>query len=491
MCYTYDYFISYRRKCGGKLSALWIKGILCKYGKRVFLDLDDMVMGNFHRQINHSISKSETVILILNEDSWRSNEIDTYYYEIIQAVQENKNILPVEFADNILSNVPECLQKELGDYVLSDEHKIKFEHQTFEQDLCRVLGILYKPDSRIEKLPTFSMPFQIEDLIKRDEKVDALCEEIIKHRIFNLVGIGGIGKTTLSYLLTERYKTQFSNIAYVVVNGNIKEDCVSQINDNTLKFNFAQNETTEDKYKKIISFMGDNYKTGNNLLILDVNETAERSANEKFVEEIKKFPDNWRILILSRENFGSFPSKNINDEDDNEFLKKLFLSKVGARYNNFDFDRLFKLIWYNSLLAEQLGFYLKYLPVQTFDEIKNILCKDILDEDIEGVNALGRQKKLKEFLKNLIKIQDFNEEQQKLLRHFVLWESKFIGYNIICDLLKDVCENINKTLVSLAKRSILSFDETKSAYKLHGLLADSLREQIRYKTKLRYIFRQY
>ena len=26
---------------------------------------------------------------------------------------------------------------------------------------------------------------------------------------------------------------------------------LSQINDNTLKFNFAQNETTEDKYKKI------------------------------------------------------------------------------------------------------------------------------------------------------------------------------------------------------------------------------------------------
>ena len=484
--YTYDYFISYRRACGGALEARHVKSILCKYGKTAFLDVDDIKAGyEYEPQIYSAIENSKDFILILNEESWREKEtIDIYYNEIIKITKQDGKIVPIEFAKDVLKSIPDgegcVLYKQLNRNIKKFE-KVSYshdEHFLFEKLFCDKLGLPYSPDSQIEKLPHFSMPFQIEDLIKRDEKVDALCEEIIKHRIFNRVGIGGIGKTTLSYLLAERYKTQFSNIAYVVVNGNIKEDFVSQINDNTLKFNFAQNETTEDKYKKIISFMGDNYKTGNNLLILDVNETAEKSANEKFVEEIKKFPDNWRILILSRENFGSFPSKNINDEDDNEFLKKLFLSKAGARYNNFDFDRLFKLIWYNSLLAEQLGFYLKYLPVQTFDEIKNILCKDILDEDIEGVNALGRQKKLKEFLKNLIKIQDFNEEQQKLLRHFVLWESKFIGYNIICDLLKGVCDNINKTLVSLAKRSILSFDETKSAYKLHGLLADSLREQI-------------
>ena len=76
------------------------------------------------------------------------------------------------------------------------------------------------------------MPFDIEedDLIKRDEMVKALSDEVISHRVFNLVGIGGSGKTTLTYLLTDKYKHFFSNIAYVVINGNIKEDFVAQIN---------------------------------------------------------------------------------------------------------------------------------------------------------------------------------------------------------------------------------------------------------------------
>ena len=72
--FTYDYFISYRRACGGKLYALMIRNILCKCGKKVFLDLNDMVLGNYHHQLETVISKSETVILILNKDSWRSKE---------------------------------------------------------------------------------------------------------------------------------------------------------------------------------------------------------------------------------------------------------------------------------------------------------------------------------------------------------------------------------------------------------------------------------
>lgn len=481
--YTYDYFISYRRACGGALAARHVKSILCKYGKKVFLDVDDLKKGEYEPQIFNAIENSKDFILILNEDSWREKEkIDVYYEEIIRITKQSGDIIPIEFAKDVLNKIPEVLQKELNRNIKKFE-KVSYSHEEyfqFEKKLCDKLSIDLIPDSEIEKLPHFSMPFVVEDIVDRDEKVDELCGEIVKHNIFNLVGIGGIGKTTLSYLLSKKYSPLFNNIAYVVVNGKIKEDFVAQIN-KTLKFDFAPDVTIDEKYNEIISFMEKNYKTGNNLLILDVNETADEKANKGFAEGLSKFPSNWRVFILSRVNFGgaSFPFKNINDEEDKEFLKKLFINKAGAKYQDFKyFDELFKLIWYNSLLAEQLGIYLKYLPVQTFEEIKDILYKDLRDEDIEGINAQDRKKTLTEFLKNLIKYQEFNEEQQKLLRHFVLWDSEFIEYVLIKDLLKDVCDNLNKTLVSLAKRSILSFDENKSAYKLHGLLADSIREQI-------------
>lgn len=485
--YTYDYFISYRRACGGALAARHVKSILQKYGKTAFLDVDDLKKGEYEPQIFNAIENSKDFILILNENSWRETEkIDVYYDEIIRITKQSGDIIPIEFAKDVLNNIPDgegcVLHGQLNRNIKKFE-KIIYNHEEyfqFEKKLCDKLSIDFIPDSNIEKLPLFSMPFVVEDIVDRDEKVDELCGEIVKHNIFNLVGIGGIGKTTLSYLLSKKYSPLFNNIAYVVVNGNIKEDFVAQIN-STLKFDFAQSVPTDEKYNEIISFMEKNYKTGNNLLILDVNETADEKANKDFAEGLSKFPSNWRVFILSRENFGaaSFPFKNINDEEDKEFLKKLFINKAGAKYQDFKyFDELFKLIWYNSLLAEQLGIYLKYLPVQTFEEIKDILYKDLRDEDIEGINAQDRKKTLTEFLKNLIKYQEFNEEQQKLLRHFVLWDSEFIEYVLIKDLLKDVCDNLNKTLVSLAKRSILSFDETKSAYKFHGLLADSIREQI-------------
>ena len=490
--YTFDYFISYRRACGGKLSALLIKGILCKYGKMVFLDLDDMVMGNFHKQINQAISKSETVILILNEDSWRSQEIDTYYNEIIQAVEEKKNILPVEFADNILSNVPDCLKNALGGYSLPDDHKIKFEHQTFEQDLCRVLKLPYSPDNEIENLPHFSMPFEIEEgeLVKRDKKVREICDEIVNHRIYNLVGIGGCGKTTLTYLLADQYKNLFDNIAYVVVNGNIKEDFVAQICATLDKeLNLAQNLSTDEKYKEIISFM-DQYQTGNNLLILDVNETADKKAIEDYAKKLKNnnlptnkiYPNGWNILILSREKFGDFHNENISDEKDNDFLKELFLKKADKNEDDFDdYDGLFELIKYSPLLAEQLGIYFECQPIPSLEEIKGILYGDLRDEEIQGTNAHNREERtLIRFLKNLIDYQEFTDDEKTVLRHFVLWKSEYISLDIISDLLKGTCRNLNKALGSLAKRSIFDYDQKgKTAYyKLHGLLADSLREQI-------------
>ena len=472
MTYTFDYFISYRRACGGKLSALLIKGILCKYGKRVFLDLDDMVMGNYHHQLETVISKSETVILILNEDSWRSQEIDTYYKEIIQAAKEHKNILPVEFADNILCNVPECLKKALGDdYALDNNHKIKFEHQTFEQDLCRVLRLTYSPETEIENLPHFSMPFKIDvdDLIVRDEKVDDLCEKIIQHSIFNLVGIGGCGKTTLSYLLTDRYKTQFSNIAYVVVNGNIKEDFVAQINA-TLNFDFAHNIPIDDKYNALISFM-DQYQTGNNLLILDVNETADKTAIEDYAKKLKNnnlpttkiYPNGWNILILSREKFGDFHNEDISDDEDKAFLKELFLKKTGDRYNAFeDFDGLLDTIFYSPLLVEQLGIFLKIQPkTKTLAEIKDIFHADkFRKKDRAGVSAYNRNEKettIINFLNNLIDFESFTPDEQELLRHFVLWKSEYIQYDIIDDLLQGICKDLEETLSNLYDRSHLEF----------------------------------
>jgi len=493
--YTYDYFISYRRACGGALAARHVKTILCKYGKKVFLDVDDIKKGEYKPQIYNAIENSKDFILILNEESWREKEnIDVYYEEIIRITKQDGDIIPTEFAKDVLKNIPGILSLKILKNIGAFE-KISYNHEDyfqFEEKLCDKLDLPYSPDSKIKQLPHFSMPFEIEEgeLVKRDQKVREICDEIVNHRIYNLVGIGGCGKTTLTYLLADQYKNLFDNIAYVVVNGNIKEDFVAQIYATLDKeLNLAQNLSIDEKYKTIISFM-DQYQTGNNLLILDVNETADKKAIEDYAKKLKNnnlptnkiYPNGWNILILSRKKFGDFHNEDISNDKDKAFLKELFLKKANKSEDDFDdYDGLFELIKYSPLLAEQLGIYFECQPIPSLEEIKGILYGDLRDEEIQGTNAHNREERtLICFLKNLIDYQEFTDDEKTVLRHFVLWKSEYISLDIISDLLKGTCRNLNKALGSLAKRSIFDYDQKgKTAYyKLHGLLADSLREQI-------------
>ena len=336
-----------------------------------------------------------------------------------------------------------------------------------------------------EKIFSFSVPI---GLLPRDKEADNLFNKIISNRFFNLIGVGGSGKSSLAYLMIQKHECDFNEIAYVVVNNNIKDDFVEQIN-KTLKLEF---EKEDDSFSEIIARLQNTCKSElPNLLVLDINETSDKEKNDEIINLLIKNKDllnGWKILILSRENVDTrnrIATHNLNEKEDVEFLKELFLSKAGTRYNDFgDFADLFKTIFYNPLLAEQLGLYLNEDPeLATIDDIKKILYgESFREEDMQGLSADRHDEKIVSFLKNLIKYNDLPDNEKNLLRHFVLWPTEYIGYDIIKDLLKGVFESDNdlkNALKSLSKRSILATNNDKTlSYKLHGLLAESIREQI-------------
>lgn len=339
-----------------------------------------------------------------------------------------------------------------------------------------------KTDNSIPSFPDVSIP---KDLLRRDVEAEDLYNRIIKNRFFNLVGVGGGGKTSLTYLMIQKHQYDFNEIAYVVANNNIEDEFVEQINA-TLDLPY---ETGEDyMYKKIIAFLEENYKSDKpNLLVLDINETTKEAENKKFIDELYQTINNWNVLILSREHFTKFNFKNLNDNQDSEFIKKLFVLKAGDKYNDFeDFDGLCKFIDYTPILAEQLGLYLNGLPKKSLAEIKNVFQGEYFrEEDIsEGVSAIDRHNKIVLFLKKLIDYNAFKPNAQKLLRHFILWQAEYIDYNVIKNLLKGVFasdDDYENALVALYKRAILTqkdLPNRKALYKLHGLLAESLRGQI-------------
>ena len=338
-----------------------------------------------------------------------------------------------------------------------------------------------------QKEKVFRTPIP-DGLLPRDNEVDKLFDKISSNRIYNLIGVGGSGKSSLAYLMIKNYKDLFNEIAYVVVNTDIKQNIADQLN-RTLKFKLKK-----DLYLDVVSHLQENFKSElPNLLVLDINETADKDKIDNFITEILQdnlFLDGWKFLILTRENVDTrkrIPFHSLKDEDGFDFLKKLFLDRAGERYEDFgDFETLFKVIFYNPLLAEQLGIYLSNEPqTATIDDIITILYGTTFrEEDMQGMSAQRHDETIVSFLKKLIVYDKLDKNEQTLLRHFVLWQSDYISYDVIADLLKGVFETdsvLKKVFKTLTSRSIIETtvnDDKVLCYKLHGLLAFSLREQI-------------
>ena len=344
---------------------------------------------------------------------------------------------------------------------------------------------LATPTDNSAKVFSISIP---DNLLPRDKEVEKLFNGIKENRFFNLVGVGGMGKTSLTYLMLERHKKDFNEIAYVVVNNNIKDAIVEQLN-TALDLDFKDDM---DKYQQLVTYLENNFNaTQPNLLVLDINEISDDTKD--FIKNINILcPKNWKVLTLSRENLDTseiMATEDFNKNQDIEFLKKLFLKRTGNRYEGFEkFPELFATIFYNPLLAEQLGFFLSKWPEpKSLEAIKEILYADTFkNKDMKGYAVLTNDNRstVINFLTNLASYDSFDHNEQELLRHFVLWPADFIPYSVIKELLQGVFKSdeiLADTLSKLADRSIFmvkSSEDGRYSYKLHGLLADSLRGQI-------------
>lgn len=331
---------------------------------------------------------------------------------------------------------------------------------------------------------TFSVP---NGLLHRKVEEENLFNLISQNRIVTLEGVGGCGKSSLAYLCLKQHQRDFNEIAFVVVNNNIKEDIAAQLN-KTLKLGFEGNTYTE-----IISYLQKNFKSDkSNLLVLDINETANPEKTKEFVEEFHQNTStnqdnlpNWKLLFLTREHIiQGYENINLNEIQDNKFLKKVFLRKTGKKYNSFEyFDELFEFIEYSPMLAELLGEYLKELPIKTLEGIKKLFYdNNFRNEEIDRINTQNRKDTIANFLNKLIDIQEFTDKEKTILCHFVIWPTDYIKYDVIKTLLKGIFSNsdLERTLVNLVRRGILTKKDCsnkETSYKLNGLLADTLIEQ--------------
>lgn len=127
--YTYDVFISYRRK-GGSEKAQLIKSELKQRGvkeEHIFLDTHSLHDGDFEQKIKVAIEQSKSIVVIISNGCFDEiKETDYWYMEIKEALAEGKQIVPI-FFDGITSfasmNVPEELE------ALTRMNAVTYQHE--------------------------------------------------------------------------------------------------------------------------------------------------------------------------------------------------------------------------------------------------------------------------------------------------------------------------------------------------------------------------
>ena len=374
-----------------------------------------------------------------------------------------------------------------------------------------------KNNNIIVAAPTPSLPQMTprDGIVPRDKEVDDLKNLLDENRLVNMIGLGGCGKSTISEYFGVKYSQAYHIVTSVVVSNDYYIDFVETFREAVgvpYKFNdnFKKNVAKTPNYKKtydaiIEQLEADKYKGSDgrpNLIVIDVNETADYEPVGKELANFRSRLLSWKIIVVSRvkmcPGITLYEPLNVTDVDD-KVLMDIFFQYLDRRRHDYyrkelnnHFSQLFTFLFRLLLLIEHLAYYLSNdIFDKTFQEILRDLKidQDVFDKRFAGRNAKFTDKDkyeiIEDYLGTLIVFSklDYLTKTGTLLRdiarHFAIlptgfYEADFIKKFIV---VSDK-SRIGEGLCYLVDKCILTAKKNKGAFQMHGLVAKSCRRQI-------------
>ena len=142
----YDVFISYRRK-GGAEKAELLKAVFEKRGypeERIFMDTHALKGGDFTLKLKDAITASTNVIVLITKGCFdQIKEDDFWVYEISQALEQHKNIIPVYF-----DGIKQIDGKELREVLkhLPYQNAVSYVHEYADASYDKICSFMIKND---------------------------------------------------------------------------------------------------------------------------------------------------------------------------------------------------------------------------------------------------------------------------------------------------------------------------------------------------------
>ena len=520
----YDFFISYRREkkadknnqISGNSQTEVIYCALQKIDKDfyIFQDTKSMTAGLFPETIENAIKRSRRFIFLINEDSWREvedNKRDFYYLEIGWAWKYvgKENMLPIVSDHNayrmIRTGLPESVQK-------------YFREKSGIDNLKSVLGDLeyltYYPDS--DKLAAgirqkFTKPGdcinveackylfdsgmsnngQKKNLLGRVGYAESLYKAFFEERkpIVNIVAMGGMGKTAFAHIYKTIYGGKYKNIHHIYINnddlyGSFIDKMQLLINDAQFNRDLETFKTDESKTFKILDELSQ-FPGGPYLLVIDINNVSNGMTNF-FNGLTSKLSGKWHVLVLSRISFDALEDYRFSRfdglADEPQTAVDIFREISGIKDTDCSDNELCEVFSragfnYIPILVESLAAHCHRVnKIWNYRSIcEAIDLSEYQQTPIKYNTELRHDAEIKNvfhYLQKLISIEDFDYSCQKIMHHFVLWNSEFVPEEIVKTLLSAYNLNdLHTALDELVSNMIL--ETTTKAY-IQGVPLESL-----------------
>ena len=256
------------------------------------------------------------------------------------------------------------------------------------------------------------------------------------NQIVVVYGVGGIGKTFLAKEFLNNEIDNFRNVAWINYADSLKSSIVYKLNQ---KYRFAGTE--EEVYQNILLEL--KKLDGINLIVIDSYDGIKKFEN------LKEIPENFKVLITSKEkieNFHNFELKKFDEKIAEEFFCKFYqLDKNGIK------DILIKLNCSPFLLE---------LTAKTL-QTSNLTISKFLDKKLNFDDEIR-------YIKDLIDIQNLDKGFFLVLKWFAILPSIEMEFRDLFEYfeIKKNQENILKEIIShLVEIGLIIQNNNK--FKLH------------------------
>jgi hypothetical protein len=119
-------------------------------------------------------------------------------------------------------------------------------------------------------------PIKNSYFVGRSNEEKEIIEDLVKHHIVLINGVGGIGKTALAKKIYFDFENKYKHIAWIEFRNSWVESLVSSMF--TIDYNFPEKSTENEKYEIIFRFLL-NLK-GNILIILNYSRLCHESGRK-------------------------------------------------------------------------------------------------------------------------------------------------------------------------------------------------------------------